>query len=198
MKKSVKVFTIIVLIILIILFVAVLLIFSLSPIKSFDYDHSTNTVTIDGVEYEEVINTNGLLYISYEDLKIYAWSWKNPFGAFFAESYDSPDFIVPSRAATIWFKEGFSYEEQMFRIENTDISFRFSDSYIKDTAVELNDKIELTTFRWYMADTLLCNSPTIYTSYDGEYYIEFVLDGPCYKINDEFLILLVDNDILNV
>lgn len=177
------------------IFVVISVLIILNPIKVFEYDKDTNKVTIDGVTYEEFLNTNGLLNFSYDDLSFYAWSWKNPFGAFFSQSSDSPTFVVPSRAASIWFKEGFSYQEQIFEIENTNITITFSDSYIEGTETDLDEDTKFVSFKWYMKDTVISNFPSLYSSDDG-IYIRFVWDEPCYKISDEFLRLLIENDVI--
>lgn len=69
------------------------------------------------------------------------WTWYiPPLGVFmfYSDNTDSPDFIFCSRGITVWLRDGYDYEQEIFEIDNTDIKTVFADVF-SDESVEYFD-----------------------------------------------------------
>ena len=128
------------------------------------------------------------------------WTWYiPPLGVFmfYSDNTDSPDFIFCSRGITVWLRDGYDYEQEIFEIDNTDIKTVFADVF-SDESVEYFDFFEKKTakFTWHpAAHPALKNYPGIFEK-NGLYYIRFAAEGEGYLIKDSFLKILRDNNIL--
>jgi len=77
----------------------------------------------------------------YEKLSEIGWTWYiPPLGVFmfYSDNTDSPDFIFCSRGITVWLRDGYDYEQEIFEIDNTDIKTVFADVF-SDESVEYFD-----------------------------------------------------------
>ena len=77
----------------------------------------------------------------YEKLSEIGWTWYLPpiaVSAFYSDNTDSPDFIFCSRGDSVWLRDGYDYEQEIFEIDNTDIKTVFADVF-SDESVEYFD-----------------------------------------------------------
>ena len=77
----------------------------------------------------------------YEKLSEIGWTWYiPPLGVFmfYSDNTDSPDFIFCSRGDSVWLRDGYDYEQEIFEIDNTDIKTVFADVF-SDESVEYFD-----------------------------------------------------------
>ena len=76
-----------------------------------------------------------------EKLSEIGWTWFLPpiaVSAFYSDNTDSPDFIFCSRGDSVWLRDGYDYEQEIFEIDNTDIKTVFADVF-SDESVEYFD-----------------------------------------------------------
>ena len=143
---------------------------------------------------------HGTWSCDYEKLSEIGWIWYLPpiaVSEFYSDNTDSPDFIFCRRGGSVWLRDGYDYEQEIFEIDNTDIKTVFADVF-SDESVEYFDFFEEETskFTWHpAAHPELKNYPYIFEK-NGLYYIRFAAEGEGYLIKDSFLKILRYNNIL--
>ena len=163
------------------------------------------------IQYEDTddIKYNNIKYIrteqgkwscDYEKLSEIGWTWYIPpiaVSAFYSDNTDSTDFIYCSRGGSVWLRDGYDYEQEIFEIDNTDIKTVFADVFSDESVEYFDFSAEKTAeFTWHpAAHPELKSYPDIFEK-NGSYYIRFVYDGEAYLIKDSFLKILRDNNIL--
>lgn len=184
-------------------FISAAIVISLLSLTSCKYNKVTQYEDTDDIMYNNTkyIHTEQVSWVcDYEKLSEIGWTWYiPPLGVFmfYSDNTDSPDFIFCSRGGTVWLRDGYDYEQEIFEIDNTDIKTMFADVF-SDESVEYFDFFEKKTakFTWHpAAHPALKNYPGIFEK-NGLYYIRFAAKGEGYLIKDSFLKILRDNNIL--
>lgn len=106
---------------------------------------------------------------------------------FYSDNTDSPDFIFCSRGITVWLRDGYDYEQEIFEIDNTDIKTVFADVFSDESVEYFDFSAEKTAgFAWHpAAHPALKNYPDIFEK-NGLYYIRFADEGEGYLIKTLF------------
>lgn len=160
--------------------------------------NDTENIIYNDLKY--VITEHDTWYCDDENLSEIGWVWYIfPLGKskFYSDTIDTPDFIYCSRGCNVWLREGYNYEQEMFKISDTDIQVVYSDIF-SDESVEYFDffKEETASFTWYpVTHPELKNTPYIFKK-NGLYYIRFANEGKAYLIKEAFLKILYANNIL--
>lgn len=108
------------------------------------YNKVTQYEDTDDIMYNNTkyIHTEQVSWVcDYEKLSEIGWTWYiPPLGVFmfYSDNTDSPDFIFCSRGITVWLRDGYDYEQEIFEIDNTDIKTVFADVF-SDESVEYFD-----------------------------------------------------------
>lgn len=108
------------------------------------YNKVTQYEDTDDIMYNNTkyIHTEQVSWVcDYEKLSEIGWTWYiPPLGVFmfYSDNTDSPDFIFCSRGGTVWLRDGYDYEQEIFEIDNTDIKTVFADVF-SDESVEYFD-----------------------------------------------------------
>ena len=184
-------------------FISAAIVISLLSLTSCKYNKVTQYEDTDDIMYNNTkyIHTEQVSWVCDRGkLSEIGWTWYiPPLGVFmfYSDNTDSPDFIFCSRGITVWLRDGYDYEQEIFEIENTDIKTVFADVFSDESVEYFDFSAEKTAgFAWHpAAHPALKNYPDIFEK-NGLYYIRFADEGEGYLIKDSFLKILRDNNIL--
>lgn len=184
-------------------FISAAIVISLLSLTSCKYNKVTQYEDTDDIMYNNTkyIHTEQVSWVCDRGkLSESGWTWYiPPLGVFmfYSDNTDSPDFIFCSRGITVWLRDGYDYEQEIFEIDNTDIKTVFADVFSDESVEYFDFSAEKTAgFAWHpAAHPELKNYPYIFEK-NGLYYIRFAAEGEGYLIKDSFLKILRDNNIL--
>lgn len=112
---------------------------------------------------------------------------------YYSDTTEKPLFIYETRLRRLYFREDYDYHEDMFTIDGTDISFRFSnafeetDQYSRRRGQKLLIRSETNSRIALELEIITDNGP----------WYAVTLDGDILELSDEFESLLKDNNILS-
>ena len=136
----------------------------------------------------------------YANFILISWSYNFPFTGvieYYSYSLESPNFIVePNVENTIWFKSSFDYQTEIFVVENTEIEVIFSSAFKSDKINTAPTKDSVQTFFWYAKSYPSLRTQVNIFSIDGIYYLQIPNMDEIYRISDDFLSLLIANEVI--
>ena len=136
----------------------------------------------------------------YADFVLVSWNYNFPFTgviSYYSYSLENPDFIVePNVEGTVWFKNSFNYQTEIFVVENTEIEVIFSSAFKNDKIDIGSLKYDFQTFYWYAKSYNSLRTKVNVFSIDGIYYMQIPRMNEAYQISDDFLSLLIANEVI--
>lgn len=184
-------------------FVAIGLIFlNLSSCRKYNAVQSVGDggekITYNDETYIE--ENNGFWYCEIDNLTEIAWTWFIPIigkSSFYSDEQTKPDFIYCTRGNDVWINENYDYKSEKFIIDNTDLSYVFSESFDETKTYDFSYQTgSIADFTWYPESHKgLKNYPEIFLE-SGMYYIRFAYDEIGYHITDGFLVVLSEAGII--
>ncbi len=136
----------------------------------------------------------------YANFILISWSYNFPFTGvieYYSYSLESPNFIAePNVENTIWFKSSFDYQTEIFVVENTEIEVIFSSAFKNDKINTVPTKDSVQTFFWHAKSYPSLRTQVNIFSIDGIYYLEIPNMEEIYQISDDFLSLLIANEVI--
>ena len=139
-------------------FISAAIVISLLSLTSCKYNKVTHYEDTDDIMYNNtkyIRTEHGTWSCDNEKLSEIGWTWFLPpiaVSAFYSDNTDSPDFIFCSRGDSVWLRDGYDYEQEIFEIDNTDIKTVFADVFSDESVEYFDFSAEKTAgFAWHPA-----------------------------------------------
>ena len=170
----------------------------------YDEEHDTYYLQYQSERYL-FDNTNDMFTIMHDPNVCISlgWYYNLPFTLYkeyYSYTTESPDYIYNiGPNGSVFFRESFDYTKEIFVVE--DIEIEFSKAFTNDTIDIQNAKnkdIEKQSFRWHSKKhNALCIDVDIYFYENNGYIFIYNMDRDnIYQISDDFLKLLIKNEII--
>ena len=136
----------------------------------------------------------------YSNLILLSWNYNFPFTGiieYYSYTTENPNFIIePYVMNTVWFKESFDYKKEIFVVENTKIEIIFSSAFKNNKINTDGLKYDVQSFCWYAKSYPSLRTQVNIFNIDGIYYMEIPNMDGTYQISDNFLNLLIRNEVI--
>lgn len=134
------------------------------------------------------------------DLILLSWSYNFPFTGvitFFSYSTESPNFIVePDVEDTVWFKESFDYQKEIFVVENTEIEVIFSSVFTDKKIKTTPGLYDPQSFYWHAKSYNSLRTKVEVFKLGDNYYMNIPNMSESYQISEPFLDSLIAHGVI--